>query len=95
MDALELGQVVFSKRGRDRGSAYAVVGTFIEDGKQYAYLADGKRRNAEKPKKKKSMHVQPTKAITTREAINEIGVDTGARNAYLRKILKKYSESLE
>ena len=95
MDLLELGQVVFSKRGRDRGTAYIVVGMFVESGKQYVYLADGSRRPAEKPKRKKTMHIQPTnKIISSDIRINgylENGGDAGVLNAHLRKSLKKYA----
>ena len=86
MELLELGQIVFSKRGRDRGTAYVVVGTFVESGKQYAYLADGNKRRAEKPKKKKSAHIQPTKTIVSLET----SPDVGALNAQLRKVIAGY-----
>ena len=81
---VELGQVVFSKRGRDRGTAYIVVGTFIESGKEFALLADGNRRMVEKPKKKKTMHIQPTKTVVP---FDNKG-DTGALNAYIRRVLE-------
>ena len=87
MEQLVPGQVVFSKRGRDRGTAYIVVKVFAESGKEYALLADGKRRPAEKPKKKKSAHIQPTNMLVSFED----GGDAGALNAYLRKALKKYA----
>ena len=48
------GQVVFSKSGRDKAMPFIIVGI---DG-DYVYLADGKLRKLEKPKKKKKMHVQ-------------------------------------
>lgn len=88
MEQLVPGQVVFSKRGRDRGTAYVVVGVFVESGKQYAYLADGNRRPAEKPKKKKAAHIQPTKTVIPYDNNG----DAGALDAYLRKALKKYAE---
>lgn len=95
MDLLELGQVVFSKRGRDRGTAYVVVGTFVESGKQYAYLADGDRRTAEKPKKKKSVHIQPVNLVLPliRDYLENSG-DAGVLNAHLRKALKKYAREV-
>lgn len=49
-----LGQMVYSKNGRDKGKAFIVVG--IEG--EYLLLADGKRRRLEKPKRKKIIHVQ-------------------------------------
>jgi hypothetical protein len=65
------------------------VKIFAEAGKEYALLADGNRRTAEKPKKKKLMHIQPSKTIIEFEG----GGDAGALNAFLRKALKKYSET--
>ena len=53
------GQIVFSKRGRDKGRAMIVIAT---DG-DYAYLADGVLRPLKKPKKKKAKHIQPTNNI--------------------------------
>ena len=53
------GQIVFSKRGRDKGRAMIVIAA---DG-EYAYLVDGKHRSLEKPKKKKAKHIQITHNI--------------------------------
>lgn len=43
------GQVVYSKSGHDKGDTLMVL--FVEGA--YVYLADGKRRKIEKPKRKK------------------------------------------
>ena len=53
------GQIVFSKRGRDKGHAMIVIAV---DG-EYAYLVDGNLRPLERPKKKKAKHIQPTNNI--------------------------------
>lgn len=50
----DIASVVVSLNGRDEGKRFLVVGT--EDG--YSMLADGKRRRAEKPKRKKNKHVR-------------------------------------
>lgn len=55
-----VGQVVFSKMGRDKGSYYMVVKTLD---KNYAAIADGLTRKIEKPKKKKLMHLKPTGTV--------------------------------
>lgn len=55
----EKGQIVFSKKGRDKGLPFMV---FDIEG-EYLYLCDGDVRKFEKPKKKKMMHVQRTKLI--------------------------------
>jgi len=56
---MRVGQVVFSKNGRDKGKPFIVLSTHDE----YLYLADGKLRTISKPKKKKFKHVQPTNYI--------------------------------
>ncbi len=48
------GQVVFSKSGRDKSLPFIVV----DCDEDYVYLADGRLRLLDKPKKKKKMHVQ-------------------------------------
>lgn len=49
------GMFAISKAGHDKGRMYLVV---KEEG-DYLYLADGKIRTIENPKKKKKKHVQP------------------------------------
>lgn len=50
----KIGQVVYSKAGRDCGKGFVVVA--IEG--EYLYLADGATRKLESPKKKKLKHIQ-------------------------------------
>ena len=61
MVGFEIGQIVFSKCGRDKGLPFVIVkveGDFL-------YLADGKLRNVNNPKKKKMKHVQITKTVNS------------------------------
>lgn len=57
-----LGQVVLSRRGKDRGSRYVVVGFPEED---RLALADADRFNVSRPKRKNPKHVQPTSLFAT------------------------------
>ena len=50
------GMVVKSMAGHDSGSYYAVMR--VENG--FAYIADGKLRKVERPKKKNPLHLQKT-----------------------------------
>ena len=50
---IEVSDVVRSIRGRDAGACFIVTAT---DG-EYAFLADGRGRRLEKPKKKKLKHI--------------------------------------
>ena len=52
LEGLSIGQIVISSQGRDKGAFMIIVG--VEP--SYVYLADGKLRKAEKPKKKKIGH---------------------------------------
>ncbi len=55
-DPYSVGQVVLSRRGKDRGKFYVVVG-FEKD---RLTLADGERFNVSRPKRKNPRHVQRT-----------------------------------
>ncbi|MBQ9673667.1 MAG: KOW domain-containing RNA-binding protein [Ruminococcus sp.] len=71
------GSIVKAKAGRDKDLFFVVVK--LEGG--YAYIANGKRRKVEAPKKKKLIHLQATNSVaavyeTNRQIktiINEFG----------------------
>ncbi|MCL2841316.1 MAG: KOW domain-containing RNA-binding protein [Defluviitaleaceae bacterium] len=77
-----LGQIVFSKCGRDKGLAMVVLK--IEG--EYLYLADGKTRTLQRPKKKKAKHVQHTHYIV--ELTTSCGRDL--QDADIRKKIKHH-----
>lgn len=79
------GQVVFSKSGRDKGLPFIVV----DSNEDYVYLADGKLRKLEKPKKKKKLHVQPCKDIAE-EIKTKLENNLYLNDADLRKALEPY-----
>lgn len=83
-----IGQLVISKGGRDKGKFFIVIN--IED--EYLYLADGKLRKVETPKKKKIKHVQKVNYVIDeiKEKIQEEG---NLNNADLRKALSQYLEA--
>ena len=58
--SLTLGQIVYSKAGRDAGKVFIVVG-ILDD--VNVLISDGDLRRIEKPKKKKVKHLDPTKDI--------------------------------
>ena len=68
MNAVETGRVVIPKLGRDKGRPMVVLK--VED--EFAYIADGRLRTVEKPKKKKLKHLYPQKELldNIRESIN-------------------------
>lgn len=53
------GSLVYSRSGRDKGTLFVVISTEGD----WVYLADGKLRRADKPKKKKLKHVNKTNKV--------------------------------
>ncbi|OOB80316.1 MAG: hypothetical protein BEN19_05610 [Epulopiscium sp. Nuni2H_MBin003] len=51
-----IGQLVFSKAGRDKNRPLIIVG--LEN--EYVFVVDGRTHKVDKPKLKKMKHVQPT-----------------------------------
>ncbi len=56
---ITVGTLVYSKAGHDKQNMFLVLK--LENG--YAYIADGHMRKAEKPKKKKLIHLQKTNYV--------------------------------
>ena len=80
-----LGQIVFSKCGRDQGKPFIVVS--IEE--EYVYLVDGKLRKVDSPKLKKKKHIQSTHTIT--EWIKQkIIEENRLTNSDVRRALEEY-----
>lgn len=66
----QTGQIVKAKAGRDKDGFFIIIKL---DGK-FAYIANGKRRRVDLPKKKKLIHLVPTATVvqdfrTNREII--------------------------
>ena len=58
---LKKGQICFSKAGHDKGGAFII----LHSDDTYAYIADGKLRTLEKPKKKKRIHIQISNEVNS------------------------------
>ena len=71
---MQIGQVVYSKKGRDKGRALVVMGVEGE----YVFLADGQLRPLNKLKKKKAKHTQLTHTVIAEvTATSSIGQEPG------------------
>lgn len=82
---MEIGQLIKSLAGRDKGKHYLVIG--IEG--RHVLLSDGQIRSVERPKKKNMKHLQPYRCVAPEiqaEAKNHTLRDTTVRNA-LRSLL--------
>ncbi|MDR1376493.1 MAG: KOW domain-containing RNA-binding protein [Synergistaceae bacterium] len=65
LNEYRVGQIVISKRGKDAGRAYVIVG-FLGEGK--LALADAKKFNVDRPKPKNPKHVQITSRVVAEVA---------------------------
>ena len=75
--AIQVGSLVWALAGREKDSLYVAVR--VDGG--FVYLADGRHRKAESPKKKNIKHISPAK----------VPVYTGElTNKKLRRLINRY-----
>ena len=86
----ELGRVVLSKQGHDKGKAFLVVGLVDEN---YVLIADGESRKLLKPKKKQAKHLIPKPHVAT-DTIDAIIKQAQTADSDIRKALKTYFNSI-
>lgn len=84
---IDKSSLVVSKAGRDQGQLFYV----IDADEQYVYLADGKSRRLEKPKRKKRKHVEQVPRTESRIA-EKIRNGEKVLNSELRKELASFGQ---
>ena len=84
---VDKSSLVVSKAGRDQGQLFYV----IDVDEQYVYLADGKSRRLEKPKRKKRKHVEQVPRTESRIA-EKIRNGEKVLNSELRKELASFGQ---
>ena len=84
---LSKADMIVSKAGRDQGQLFYVVDT----DEQYVYLADGKSRRLEKPKRKKRKHIEQIPRTESRIA-EKIRNGEKVLNSELRKELASFGQ---
>ena len=89
-DNLNISDVVVSTAGHDQGEMFYVVST--DD--QFLYLANGKDRTLDKPKRKKRRHVQKVLRSETRVAAKIISGDK-VLNSELRRDLAFHAKEMQ
>ena len=89
-DNLNISDVVVSTAGHDQGEIFYVVDT--DD--QFLYLANGKDRTLDKPKRKKRRHVQKVLRSETRVAVKLTSGDK-VLNGELRRDLAAISRDMQ
>ena len=84
---VDKSSLIVSKAGRDKGQLFFV----IDADEQYVYLADGKSRRLEKPKRKKRKHVEQVPRTESRIA-EKIRNGEKVLNSELRKELASFGQ---
>lgn len=85
---LQVGCVVSSIKGRDKGKLYVVVGV---ENQTMVRLADGEGRKVENPKRKNIKHVHNTEVIAG-EVSSKAAIGKRITNADIRKGLKSLAK---
>ena len=85
-DDLEIGQIVKSKSGRDKGRLFLVYEIVDQD---YVKLVDGDLRKLDNPKLKKTKHIAPynTVVVEFKEMLDD---NVELNNSHIRRILEPY-----
>ena len=85
---VDKSSLIVSKAGRDKGQLFYVIDT----DEQYVYLADGKSRKLEKPKRKKRKHVEQVPRTESRIA-EKIRNGDKVLNSELRRELAVFGQT--
>lgn len=84
---IDAGSLVYSIAGRDKGGVFVVLS---QEG-IYCYLADGKSRKADNPKKKKQKHLKATGCMA--DALQDkIALGERPTNSEIRRAIAAYHE---
>jgi ribosomal protein L14E/L6E/L27E len=86
-----LGNVVYSKNGRDKGRMFVVI-KIVND--RFVLLADGDLRKVEKPNLKNIKHLQFTK-MKASDVLDYLKNEKIPGNHVIRNNLKRLQECLE
>ena len=89
-DNVEISDVVVSTAGRDKGKWFYV----IHEEPMYLYLANGKDRTLDKPKRKKRKHIQKVLRSETRVA-DKLRNGDKVLNSELRRDLAYHSREMQ
>ena len=89
-DNINISDVVVSTAGHDQGEIFYVIG--MDD--QYLYLANGKDRSLDKPKRKKRKHIQKVLRSETRVA-EKLRNGDRVLNSELRRDLASLSRDMQ
>lgn len=77
-----VGMLAVSRAGHDRGTTYVI----IRDADEYVYVADGRRRTVDSPKRKNRKHIQVIRKIQVEEPAD------GFKDLEIKRAIKTYQE---
>ncbi|HOM02983.1 MAG TPA: KOW domain-containing RNA-binding protein [Acetivibrio sp.] len=86
---VDVGQVVYSKAGRDFGRKFVVIG-IIDD--KSVLVADGDLRRVEKPKSKNIKHLRITEKVIL-PLSDKLKNGTKVSNSEIRKVLAEIGDA--
>lgn len=88
---IEVGRIVRSKAGRDAGRYFVITAL---DGKEFVFVADGRKRRIEAPKRKRVKHL-----YVTEETISSLQCKLNAgekvENFEIREELRAFTQKEE
>lgn len=83
---IDIGSVVYSKAGRDKGNCYLVIDNV---GNNYFLVADGKARTLAKPKMKNSRHLK-TKGVVLNTIKDKLLAGKQVFDSEIKSALRAY-----
>lgn len=81
-----VGMLAMSKAGHDKDAVYVVV----REEKEYVYVADGRLKTMENPKKKNKKHIQIVKKVVDDELKNRLISGQNVRNEEVKRMILVY-----
>lgn len=79
-----VGNLIISKAGHDKGMRYII----IEESGDFVYLADGKIRTVNRPKKKRKKHIQPVFCYDTAGLTDKLQNHESVSDEEIKRIIK-------
>ena len=79
-----IGMFAISKAGHDKGQMYLIV----KEEEEFFYLADGRNRGIERPKKKRKKHLQLVKTGIDEKLAEKLKMDQTVYNEEIKYAIK-------
>ena len=83
---MNIGYLATSKAGHDKGKVFVI----IAEENEYLWIADGKTKTGEHPKKKNKKHVQIIKVFKDDHVIENLKSGKPVKEEDIRRVIKSY-----